>query len=329
MKQRLAGKGLFLTSAVAVVISGASLWLEWSESRSLPRLSAFLLLLALAAAGAAFALRAARFHILLSQSGVAISPKSTALIQVAGFALSVTPGSLGEFWKLELIRERWGTPLLRTAPVLLVDRLIETCAMVLLTLGAAALLPAFSSRLPWTWPLIPAGLVLLALAVRRGWFSRSGKTIQSWAEQLSLGRRALPHLLNVQGGFSQSLETRGLVAGLGLTAIARLADGLVVLLAAQMLGIGLGLPAAVLVIAVSGLAGGISLLPGGAGAVESTMVGLLMLLGAPFAAALSITLLARLSSLWLWVGIGLVVVLTWQLRRPRQASMPELARTRQ
>ncbi len=81
----------------------------------------------------------------------------------------------------------------------------------------------------------------------------------------------------------------------------------------------LALPVAIFVIAMSGFAGGVSLLPGGAGAAETTMAGLLMLSGAPLAAALAITFLARISTLWLWVGVGLGIAFLLQFT-PRAYS---------
>ncbi|MGE5137822.1 MAG: lysylphosphatidylglycerol synthase domain-containing protein, partial [Rudaea sp.] len=94
---------------------------------------------------------------------------------------------------------------------------------------------------------------------------------------------------------------------------------LVVLFAANLLGLQLPLSAAVLVLAVSGLAGGISLLPAGTGAVETTMAGLLVVLGATLPNAIAITLLARLSTLWLWVALGLALAFILRVPNPRLA----------
>jgi uncharacterized protein (TIRG00374 family) len=78
-------------------------------------------------------------------------------------------------------------------------------------------------------------------------------------------------------------------------------------------GVELALPTAVFVLAVSGLAGGVSLLPAGIGAVETTMVGLLVILGVTWSNALAIALLTRLFTLWLWVAVGLVTAFLLRL----------------
>jgi uncharacterized membrane protein YbhN (UPF0104 family) len=98
---------------------------------------------------------------------------------------------------------------------------------------------------------------------------------------------------------------RQIAGGLGLSVLARLADGLVVFFIAQMFDAKLVLPAAVFVLAASGLVGGASFLPAGIGAVETTMTGLMVLLGITLPNAIVIALITRLAILWGWVVIGL------------------------
>ena len=156
-------------------------------------------------------------------------------------------------------------------------------------------------------------LGVLLLWRRSGHVATLGRALLG---RFSAGQRLLPLMRNIWRGMQSSLTPRKIAAGLMLTCVARVTDGLVLLLAAQMLGVTLALPVAIFVIALSGFAGGVSLLPAGAGAAETTMAGLLMFSGAPFASALAITLLARMSTLWLWVGLGLGMALILQLNTP-------------
>ena len=57
-------------------------------------------------------------------------------------ALSVTPGHIGEVFKLHLIREQVGTPVSRTAPLLVLDRLTEGGGFLILAIASAMVLPA-------------------------------------------------------------------------------------------------------------------------------------------------------------------------------------------
>ena len=77
---------------------------------------------AFVAAIVSFGLRALRFHYFLRRSGISISFLRTLKVQLIGFALAVTPGRVGELFKLRLINEKTGTPVVQSAPLLLLDR---------------------------------------------------------------------------------------------------------------------------------------------------------------------------------------------------------------
>jgi uncharacterized protein (TIRG00374 family) len=307
MSERIWSKSLLLTAILVAIISAVSVWLAWNSAADLAqRLSIVTLVPIASAALVSYTLRILRFHYFLKRSGVAISLRGTAVVQAIGFALSVTPGHIGEVFKLHLIRERAGTPVIRTAPLLLLDRITEGGGFLLLAVFSAIEVPNLRAQVP-TPTLILFGLgAILAFALAQHYW---GHAI-IWSLRTSRStilRRGIPHLRNLWRGLQSSFTVRQMVGGIALSTVARLADGFVVLFAAHLLGVELPLPAAVLVLAVSGLAGGISLLPAGTGAVETTMVGLLVVLGATLPAALAITLLARLSTLWLWVALGLAV----------------------
>ncbi len=318
MSQRIWSRSLLVTSLIAITISALSIGWEWNTSGQLTTsLSAAAIALVLGAACLSYTLRILRFHLLLSQSGIPISLGNTALAQGVGFALSVTPGSVGEVFKLELIKERARTPLLRAAPVLLLDRMMEGAGFLVLALALPLALPTLQEHVPnLDFLVISFGLVLLLVLLRNP-LARLVKRASAGLTRFALVRRLRPYSQNLWQGLVSSLAPRQIVTGLGLTALARVSDGLVLFFAAQMLGVALALPLAIFVLALSGFAGGISLLPGGAGAVETTMVGLLVLAGASFPTALAITLLARLSTLWLWVGLGLALALILQLAPKR------------
>lgn len=311
-------RSLLVASLVAAAFAGVSVWFEWNTSEhSTLRLSLLALALILSAAALGYALRIVRFYVILSQSGIRVSLPSTALAQAVGFALSVTPGSIGEVFKLRLIQERSGSSLLKAAPALVLDRAMEGAGFVALAILSAAAFPAIQSKIPGV-PLYAIVLAMLFGSIlvwrRAGSLAAAGGAL---LDKFSLGRRILPFLERLLKGMDSRVTRLEVIAGLALTGLARIADGLVLLFVAQMLGVSIALPAAIIVIALSGFVGAISLLPGGAGAAETTMAGLLMFSGAPFAAALAITLLARMSTLWLWVGFGLSLAVIMQLQAAR------------
>ncbi len=315
MSARTWDRGLLLTALAVAIISGVSVWLAWRASPDLPERITFVALAPIfGAAIVSYSLRILRFQYFLPQSRVRIPLRGTLVVQVVGFALSVTPGHIGEVFKLHLIRERAGTPVIQTAPLLLLDRFTEGGGFMSLAVLSTLALPELRSQVPTSALTLLGLLVILGFALVQYVLPRRALRDRIHLPQFAPLQRIVPHLQNLWHGLESSFTVPQILGGLALSTVARFADGLVVLFAARMLGLELSLPAAVLVLAVSGLAGGFSLLPAGTGAVETTMVGLLVLLGASFTDALSITLVARLSTLWLWVALGLGVAFVLRLR---------------
>ncbi len=58
------------------------------------------------------------------------------------------------------------------------------------------------------------------------------------------------------------------------------------------------------------------MLPVGIGAVEAAMTGLLVIMGAPLASAITISLLTRLATLWIWVALGLALAVWLRVIAP-------------
>ena len=109
MNSRLWNVSLLVTAVLVAVVSAASVWLAWNSSSDFTqRLTLLAVAPILAAALASYSLRILRFHYFLKRSGVGITLRGTAAVQAIGFALSVTPGHVGEVFKLHLIRERRG-----------------------------------------------------------------------------------------------------------------------------------------------------------------------------------------------------------------------------
>src|SRR5262249_2690337 len=95
--------------------------------------------LALALAAMNYVVRFARWQLYLGVVGVAAPLKASLLVFVGGFAMSVTPGKLGELVKALLLREAAGADPARVAPVVVAERATDLVALVILgIIGVAA-----------------------------------------------------------------------------------------------------------------------------------------------------------------------------------------------
>jgi len=100
------------------------------------------------------------------------------------------------------------------------------------------------------------------------------------------------------------------VFGLALTlgAIGWFFEGLSFYVVLHALGVALPALTCVFIFAFSMLVGAISVLPGGLGSTEATMIGLLATQGVPFEVAVVATAVVRVTTLWFAVALGLVAL---------------------
>ena len=222
---------------------------------------------------------------------------------VAGFAFTATPGKVGEVVKSFLLKRRFGAPLSRTAASLLVERVTDLLAIVLSPCSASPRWTrAAAARLGMdggaVWVLV-AGALALAFAIAFLLNARLRAPLL-----IALGRvpglarlaRALPPLLDAS---RQLLTPFPLVVGLALARAAWSCEALALNVILDALGAEVPLAGAFFAFAASSLLGVLSMLPGGLGGFEATMVVLLGRLDVPPSTAVAATLLFRLGTLWL------------------------------
>lgn len=86
-----------------------------------------------------YVFRGARWHLFANRLGL-----PTTLLQdlrhfLGGFAMSVTPGRVGELIRMRWLRRETGWAIERTAPLVLMDRVSDLAVMALILAGAVAL----------------------------------------------------------------------------------------------------------------------------------------------------------------------------------------------
>lgn len=243
--------------------------------------------------------------------GQQVSLLDSGLIFTSGMVMAVTPGKLGEVFKSYLLRRVNHTPVTRSAPIVLAERLTDGIAMILLMgLGLTLYPPA---RVVFAALVIAtvAGIVIVQyrpLALR----------LIDLTGRLPMGDRIAPRLLTIYTSTRELLEWRVLLAA---TILSVLSWGFECLAFYYVL-VGLGVPGtpllllqATFIFAASTLFGLVSFLPGGLGVSEASSVGLLVtLVGVSVSVATTATLLIRFGTLWFGVLLG-VIALLWFGRR--------------
>lgn len=282
MIRRLAAPllGLAVIGALVLIVNPRSLGAALGGFSPLAVLPALGLVLAF------YLLQGVRWHLLLRHAGSRLGVRDTLVINMAGQAVTaVLP--LGDLTRAALVSEVAGTSFGSAAATVTVQEMSYTMVLVLVAapallgfpFGAPALAATLAATVSVTAILTVPGIFQ---AVRRGvarapLVNRLGGQIDALQlETAALLRRPATAL-----GALLDLARAAVMVTLLWTLVAVLRPG------------ELTWEGAALVLAVSYLGGAVSLIPGGAGANEASVVGMLVLLGVDPASAGAAALLQR------------------------------------
>lgn len=252
-----------------------------------------------------YLLRFIKWHFFINQIGVRALPLvESGRLFVAGFPLAVTPGKVGEALKGVWLNRRTGAPTARGVTVVLAERISDGLAVLLLsTLGVIAY--------PRYWPAFAAVLAALLLGITLSQIRPLAYWLLDAADRIPPLRKISHHLREFYEGAYSLFRPKVVLISVGLGTVAWLGEGIGMYLVLLGLGVPGGvetLSLAVFVLAFSTVVGAVTALPGGLGAVEASITGMLgLLLGLPTSTSAAATLLIRFATLWFGVSMGMAV----------------------
>lgn len=254
-----------------------------------------------------FLLRFTKWQYFLGVLGIRMRRSVSADIFMSGMFMTLTPGKAGELVKAYFVREVTGHPISRTAAVVFAERFSDFFAVVLL-----AALGSFSFSSGRTLLAISLGLsvVLLCVFLNR----RIARRILGALEHVPLVRNFSHGLGTLYESARSLLAWRPLIVALLLSLFAWFCECVAFFVVLHALGAPVGLLPAIFIYAFATLVGALVLLPGGLGATDGSLTGLLIVQGIGKDAAAASTMLIRAFTLWFAVGVSIC----WLLVRRRQ-----------
>lgn len=251
-----------------------------------------------------YLLRFIKWHYYLGQIGVReLSLWESARLFIAGFPLAVTPGKVGEALKGVWLHQVSQTPIARGIPVVVAERISDGFAVLILsTLGVIAY--------PQYWFAFATVFGLLLLFISLTQIRPLALGFLRLLERIPLLQRFAQPLHQFYEGAYLLFRPRSTLTAITLGTFAWLGEGT----AMYLVLIGLDVPQtwetfsmAVFILSFSTVIGAVSALPGGLGAAEASIAGMLtLLMGLPTDVSAAATLLIRFATLWFGVGVGLV-----------------------
>jgi len=262
-----------------------------------------------------FALRFVRWTSYLRALDIDVPRRDSVLVFLSGFAMTITPGKIGEILKPLMLHEAHGVPIARSTPIVVAERLTDLVGLVLLAgIGATALRGGLVFAV-----LAFSGVIVLGLLATR-------PQLAAWAiDRITRVRRLAPlrqKLLDASAALSALMRPRTFLTSCALSVVAWGLQGLALyVVALGFAGVTLSVLQALAVYSTPLLAGALAMIPGGLGLTEASMTGALQQLGgegATRAAAAGITILVRLVTLWIAIAIGFAALSWWNVRAVKE-----------
>jgi len=291
-----------LVAIMVVGLAGLAAATGWEETwASIRRLTGTQIAALLVLAFANYVLRALRWQMYCTVLGIRVGFVQTLRHYLGGFALTATPGRVGEFVRLRWIRQETGTPIERSAALAVVDRAADLAAIGLLTAVAVAFSTAgLAGGLPVAVLSVIAAIVvtranLLIAVLKLAW-----RMVGRWPRIFARARRAAEALRPFSAW-------PVVLPALCLGGLGWLAEAYSFHLLLGWMGAELPMWTAIGIFLIAMVTGGATGAPGGLGGAEAAMVALLSLQGVPLAVSIPATAVIRLTTLWFAIGIGLAV----------------------
>jgi glycosyltransferase 2 family protein len=260
-----------------------------------------------------YLIRFLRWQVYLRVLGLKVPLWTSLSVFMAGLAMTITPGKLGEFLKSYLLRETDGIPMTRTAPVVFMERVTDLLALVAL---ASVGVGTYYEK--GVWILGVSGAALLAgVAVL---YSRTLCLL------LLRPLHRIPRLDRIAAGVQDTVLSAHdltrpvpLLAGLALGTAAWTCECLGFHLCFVALEQEMAAGASIFVYAFSTIAGVVS--PGGLGATDASLVGFAMGIsdGLTESAAVTAAFVCRACTLWFAIAVGAVFLMRFST--PLQADL--------
>lgn len=246
-----------------------------------------------------YLLRFFRWSLYLHRLGVIVPLRQSVTIFMSGLAMSVTPGKFGELIKCYGLKQTSATPVAQSAAVVFAERFTDLLAVLVLA-GVGALSFHYGTRVIIISLIVLAELLVLVMC---------RPVIRSVLRQLSAVRRLSRVMMKVSELYEHTfrlLLPLPLLSGIVLGALAWFCECLAFWFVLIAVHAPLSIGIAIFIYAFATLFGAITFLPGGLGATEGSLTGLLVLRDVPKNEAVAAALIIRGATLWFAVLVGLL-----------------------
>ena len=241
-----------------------------------------------------------RWHIFLKKSEIIIPKRSTILIFMAGFSLSIIPGKIGELIKSELLKIKYEIPRKNSVPIIFAEQLYSAIGLIIISCFGIYYFD-LSVYVVILFAVIIAAIFALLLSKKL--FIKSSKIFC----KIKFLNNFLKDMSESYVVIRQLFSYKILIPSLTLSVLFWVFQGISVYLILLSFGINLFDFITLLTVYTSSIMlGVISFLPLGIGVVEGSLVGFMSYQGLEISSALTLVVIIRLIVQWLPITVGFI-----------------------
>jgi len=253
-----------------------------------------------------YLVRGYRFSYLLKKIKIHLQFKEALAIFLSGLSMTITPGKSGEIIKAYLVKKKTGNRFSEMVPLLIIERLTDGVAMILLGLGGIYF---FKNSLIFFGLSSLSVLFFILLIKLKKQIINFIKHFEKKFHHLKLLDFFLVFFKNSQKLLTSLTFIKAVLIGM----VAWFFEGLVLyLIISQFMATGFihGIALSLFIFSFSSIAGFFTFIPGGIGVAEGSITYFLtFFLKLNLPQAIFITLIFRFVTLWFGVGVGLTALI--------------------
>lgn len=303
--RKFIGAAIFGIIATAIILIYSDISSVWGALRSidLPKLPLIVLLVPLN-----FVIKIVRFHYYLNLVGTPVRIRDESFALLAASTMVITPGKLGEMLLRGYLLKRMNYEIstLSIFAMMFADRLTEGLAMVVLSICTVLSFQGMAT----VGSIAVIGVCIGGVVIVLQWRSLCVRLL-NWGESHT-SQRVQASIHHCREAYEQSYVIFRLMPVLlstGLGILSWCCEAGVIFLSVQALGGAISLVQSIFAVSFSGIVGAVSMLPGGIGVADGTLLGILLWSGINKNLAGAVTIISRFSTMWVGVLIGIVLLI--------------------
>ena len=297
ISERLYVPVLFFVGLGGAAYLAVAIWAGWRDvTAALSSLGWALAVLGLGASTLNYLLRFVRWLVICRALTLSVPWRWNLKIYLAGLALTASPGKIGETVRSAFLLP-YGVPVATSLAAFFMDRLADVVGVLLL----AALTASTDTR--WAYGVLALAALAAGFVVAR-FGTALGERILRLSHRSSRMHRVFTWLRTAAVHVGDAWCMRRILLFVAIAMVAYGLQGAVFARYATSLWPAIDSTTAFHFFLISTLAGAASTLPGGLGAMEASLIALLVREGMPLALATSATIGIRLVTLWFGILIG-------------------------